>query len=158
MILTPGRTPVCWQELLGKAKSEAVAAKVAKANADFRELADRQKTLTPIQKWEQFSGSRPGIVPAGTKYSTRDIEVYENVVAIVRDGREHTQVQIGTLIHVGNTWKTIDLAVISGDGQPQVAAMGIFFQAAQAAPTAALPRSAPTRHRKRPSRRWKAWT
>ena len=118
---------------LGKAKGEAVAAKVAKAKTDFRELADRQKTLTPESKWEQFSGSRPGIVPAGTEDSTRDIEVYENVVAIVETGDKHTQVQIGTLIHVGNTWKAIDLPVISGEGQSQLAAMGFFFQAAQAA-------------------------
>ena len=73
---------------LGKAKSEAVAAKIAKAAADFRTLADRQKTITPESKWVQFSGSRPGVVPAGTDDSTRDIEVYENVVAIVRDRRQ----------------------------------------------------------------------
>ena len=82
---------------LGKAKSEAVAGKVAKAAIDFRTLADRQKTITPESKWVQFSGSRPGIVPAGTDDSTRDIEVYENVVAIVETGDKHTQVQIGTL-------------------------------------------------------------
>ena len=81
----------------------------------------------------QFSGSRPGVVPAGTDDSTRDIEVYENVVAIVETGDKHTQVQIGTLVRVGNTWKTIDPPVISGEGQPEVAAMGFFFQAAQAA-------------------------
>ena len=93
---------------LGKAKGEAVAAKIAKAASDFRALADRQKTITPESKWVQFSGSRPGVVPAGTDDSTRDIEVYENVVAIVQTGDKHTQVQIGTLIRVGNTWKTID--------------------------------------------------
>ena len=118
---------------LGKAKSEAVAGKVAKAATDFRTLADRQKTITPESKWVQFSGSRPGVVPAGTDDSTRDIEVYENVVAIVETGDKHTQVQIGTLVRVGNTWKTIDPPVISGEGQPEVAAMGFFFQAAQAA-------------------------
>ncbi|MEI8372691.1 MAG: redoxin domain-containing protein [Planctomycetota bacterium] len=118
---------------LGKAKSEAVAGKVAKAGIDFRTLADRQKTVTPESKWVQFSGSRPGVVPAGSDDSTRDIEVYENVVAIVQTGDKHTQVQIGTLIRVGNTWKTIDPPVISGEGPPEVAAMGFFFQAAQSA-------------------------
>jgi len=118
---------------LGKAKSEAVAGKVAKAGIDFRTLADRQKTITPESKWVQFSGSRPGVVPAGSDDSTRDIEVYENVVAIVQSGDKHTQVQIGTLIRVGDTWKTIDPPVIGGEGQPEVAAMGFFFQAAHAA-------------------------
>ena len=133
---------------LGKAKREAVAGKVAKAAIDFRTLADRQKTITPQSKWVQFSGSRPGIVPAGSDDSTRDIEVYENVVAIVESGEKHTQVQIGTLIRVGNTWKTIDPPVIGGEGQPEVAALGFFFQAAQAA-RSARQRSAPARNRKR---------
>ena len=122
---------------LGKAKSEAVAGKVAKAAADFRNLAERQKTITAESKWLQFSGSRPGVVPAGTDESTRDIEVYENVVAIVQTGDKNTQVQIGTLIRVGNTWKAIDPPVINGEGQPEVAALGFFFQAAQALSSAA---------------------
>ena len=123
---------------LGKPKREAVTAKIAKAMTDFRSLAERQKTLTSESKWLQFSGSRPGVVPAGSDDLTRDIEVYENVVAIVETGEKHTQVQIGTLIRVGNTWKTIDPPVISGEGQPEVAAAGFFFQAAQAARPAAV--------------------
>jgi thiol-disulfide isomerase/thioredoxin len=123
---------------LGKAKSEAVAGKIAKAAADFRALADQQKTVTPESKWVQFSGNRPGVVPAGTEESTRDLEVYENVVAIVQTGDKNTQVQIGTLVRVGNTWKTIDPPVIGGEGQPEVAAMGFFFQAAQAARTGTM--------------------
>jgi thiol-disulfide isomerase/thioredoxin len=118
---------------LGKPKSDAVAAKVAKAAIDFRTLADRQKGITPESKWLQFSGSRPGIVPAGTDESTRDIEAYENVVAIVQNGERHTQVQIGTLVRVGNTWKVIDAPAISGEGAPEVAAAGFFFQPAQSA-------------------------
>ena len=124
---------------LGKAKSEAVAAKIAKAAADFRTLADRQKTITPESKWLQFSGSRPGVVPAGTDDSTRDIEVYENVVAIVETGEKHTQVQIGTLVRVGNTWKTIDVRrSISGEGQPEVAARGLLLPGAPAGSTPGL--------------------
>jgi peroxiredoxin len=118
---------------LGKAKSEAVAAKIVKAAIDFGTMADAQKSITPESKWMQFSGSRPGIVPAGTDGSTRDIEVYENVVAIVQSGNKNIQVQIGTLVHVGGTWKTIDPPSINGEGQPEVAALGFFFQAAQAA-------------------------
>ncbi len=123
---------------LGKAQSEAVAGKVAKATTEFRALADRQKSLTSESKWVQFSGSRPGVVPAGSEDSTRDIEVYENVVAIVETGEKHTQVQIGTLIRVGKTWKTIDAPVIGGEGQPEVAAAGFFFQPAPAARSAAM--------------------
>ena len=127
---------------LGKAKSEAVAGKVAKAALDFRMVADRQRTITPESKWVQFSGGRPGTVPAGTDDSARDLEVYENAVAIVETGGRHTQVQIGTLVRVGAVWKTIDPPVISGEGQPEVAGLGFFFQASPAArpgPAAAGP-------------------
>ena len=117
---------------LGKAKREAVADKLAKAVVDFRGLADRQKTLTPASKWLQFSGGRPGTVPAGTEESTRDINVYENVVAIAETEGKQSQVQIGTLVHVGNTWKAIDAPVIS-EGQAVLAATGLFLRSAQAA-------------------------
>jgi peroxiredoxin len=39
----------------------------------------------------------------------------------VQTGDKHTQVQIGTLVRVGNTWKAIDPPVISGEGQAEVA-------------------------------------
>ncbi len=117
---------------LGSAKREAVAAKITKAVAAFRDLADRQKTLTPTSKWVQFSGGRPGTVPSGSEDSTRDLEVYENAVAIVETGDKQTQVQIGTLIRVGKVWKTIDAPQVSGEGQPALAAAGFFFQTAQA--------------------------
>ena len=73
----------------------------------------------------------PGIVPAGSDDSTRDLEVYENAVAIVETGDKHIQVQIGTLVRVGNVWKTIDAPSVSGEGQPDLAAAGFFFQAAR---------------------------
>ena len=133
---------------LGRAKREAVAAKIAKAATDFRDLAERQKVLTPASKWVQFSGGRPGVVPAGTDDSARDIEVYENVVAIVETGEKQTQVQIGTLVHVGKTWKTIDAPVINAEGQPVLAATGFFFQAAQARGQSP-PQPAPARNRRR---------
>ena len=121
---------------LGKAKADAVAAKIGKASADFRSLAERQKTIAADAKWLQFSASRPGVVPAGTDGSSRDVEVYENAVAIVQAGDKNLQVQIGTLVRVGKTWKTIDVPAIGGDGQPEIAARGFFFQSTPAPPIA----------------------
>jgi thiol-disulfide isomerase/thioredoxin len=124
---------------LGKAKADAAAAKITKAATDFRELidrqkgADRQKAIPADAKWLQFSGSRPGIVPSGTEDSTRDLEAYENVVAIVQVGDKNVQVQIGTLVHVGKSWKTIDAPSVGGDGQPAVFASGFFFQGSPSA-------------------------
>ena len=60
----------------------------------------RRSRATPT--WVQFSANRPGVVPAGTDDSTKDLRVYENVVAIVESGGKHGQVQIGTLVQVGD--------------------------------------------------------
>ena len=75
-------------------------------------------------------------MPAGTDGSTHDLEVYENVVAIVQAGEKNLQVQIGTLVRVGKTWKTINVPAIGSDGQPEIAARGFFFQASPAVPSA----------------------
>ncbi len=123
---------------LGKAKADALAAKIVKAAADFRTLAEQQKAIPSEAKWLQFSGSRPGVVPAGTDDSTRDIEVYENVVAIVEAGEKNVQVQIGTLVRVGKTWKTIDAPSISGDGSRKSPPAGFFFQASPAVASAGV--------------------
>ena len=129
---------------LGKAKAEALSAKLAKTAADFRELLDRQKgpdrqkTIPADAKWLQFSGSRPGVVPTGTDESTRDLEVYENVVAIVQVGEKNVQVQIGTLVRVGKTWKTIDAPAVGNDAQPEVVARGFFFQSSPSVPAAGV--------------------
>jgi thiol-disulfide isomerase/thioredoxin len=125
---------------LGKAKTAALTAKIAKAPADFRELAGRQTAVAAGSKWLQFSGLRPGTVPAGTDGATKDLDVYENVVAIVQSGTRHVQVQIGTILRVGSVWKVIDAPVILEEGQAGTATAGIFFQAAppsRGAPAAA---------------------
>jgi thiol-disulfide isomerase/thioredoxin len=128
---------------LGKVKADAVAAKIAKAAADFKALAQSQKAITAESKWLQFSGGRPGTVPAGTDGSTKDLQVYENVVAIVQNGQQHSQMPIGTLVQVGSVWKAIDAPSLGGDAQAEAAGGGFFFQAlaANRALTAGAPPS-----------------
>ena len=114
---------------LGKARGDAVAQKVSRAAAEFSTMAARQKVITPDATWLQFGASRPGIVPAGTDQSTRDLRVYENVVAIVASGGKQAQLQIGTLVQVGDAWRAIDLPQPMNEGQNDVASNGFFFQA-----------------------------
>lgn len=110
---------------LGAPRSESVAGKVSKAATDFQAMSARQKTITPDTTWVQFSANRPGIVPAGTDQSTKDVRVYENVVAIVEGGGKHGQLQIGTLVQVGDVWRVIDMP---GDAPSN----GFFFQVSMA--------------------------
>ena len=114
---------------LGKSRAESVAEKIAKAAADFKAMSARQKVVTRDATWVQFSANRPGIVPAGTDESTKDLRVYENVVAIVESGGKHGQVQIGTLVQVGDAWRVIDLPQPMVEGQADATPVGFFFQA-----------------------------
>lgn len=113
---------------LGKEKAQQVAERIARLATEFKALAPRQKDVTAETRWVQFSAAKPGIVPAGTDGSTKDVRVYENVVAIVQTGEKHSQVQIGTLVEVGDAWRLIDLPQVAGDGQAELAASGFFFQ------------------------------
>jgi thiol-disulfide isomerase/thioredoxin len=126
LTLTPGELKSLG---LGPERAAKLADKIAKLAADFKGLATTQKSLTPQTQWVQFSGTRPGLVPAGTDGSSQDIVAYENVVAIVQTGETHGQVQIGTLVKVGDVWRVIDLPQVAPEGQAEVAASGFFFQA-----------------------------
>ena len=112
---------------LGPTKSRQIADKIDGLEGKFRQLMSRQKEVAPNTQWSQFSGGRPGIVPAATDGSTKDVHVYENVVAVTQTGDKHGQVQIGTLIQVGDVWRVIDLPQpLAADAQ--LTANGLFFQ------------------------------
>lgn len=115
---------------LGKSRAEGVAAKTSKAVADFKAMSARQKVVASDATWMQFSANRPGVVPAGTDGAAKDLRVYENVVAIAESGGKHVQVQIGTLVQVGDTWRVIDMPQPVGEGQADATSSGFFFQAA----------------------------
>jgi hypothetical protein len=97
--------------------------------AGFKATLARQKTIAPDATWVQFSANRPGVVPAGTDQSTKDVRAYENVTAIVESGGKHGQVQIGTLVQVGDLWRLIDTPQPMAEGQAENTPGGFFFQA-----------------------------
>ncbi len=114
---------------LGKERTEKLAEKVGRAKADFKTVSARQKTIGRDAEWVQFSAGAPGVVPAGTNQSTKDVCVYENVAAIARSGGEHRQVRIGTLVEVGDTWRAIDLPRPEAKGRADSPPEGFFFHA-----------------------------
>ena len=114
---------------LGKERAASLAAKIERAATEFQTLISRQKTVTPQSEWIQFSGGRPGVVPSGTEDSTKDLRVYENVTAIVQTGEDHGQVQIGTLVQVGDVWRLIDVPQGLGAAEADFDSLGFFFQA-----------------------------
>jgi thiol-disulfide isomerase/thioredoxin len=112
---------------LGKTQAEQLQAKIAAAAAGAETLNRRQQFVDETATWVNFGGVRPGVVPAGTDGSQRDLVVYENVSAMISSGDEHGQVIIGTLVRLGDAWRLIDLPRSLIDAQANTAPEGFFF-------------------------------
>jgi thiol-disulfide isomerase/thioredoxin len=117
-------------ESLGLASKQSgeLKEKIAAARKTFAAEAGRQRLVTAKSEWVHFGASKPGVVPAGTEGSTKDLVVYDNVTAVVETDKKHGQLSIGTLVRSGDTWKLFDLPKGLG-GDQATAAAGYFFQA-----------------------------
>ena len=102
--------------------------KITAAGKTFGDAAKTQRIVTPKSEWVHFGASKPGVVPAGTEGSTKDVMVYDNVTAVVETDKKHGQLAIGTLVKVGEAWRMIDLPKNLTDDQA-AASIGYFFQA-----------------------------
>lgn len=127
---------------LGEKRTAELLDRVSKLLDQFRKLAAEQRVVSAQTQWVQFGATQPGVVPAGTDGSTRDLRVYENVVAIVETGPQPGQVQIGTLVQVGDVWRTIDVPNPVAEGQTELVAGGFFFRTP--APQQSVPQAGAT--------------
>ena len=119
---------------LSEKQAEELRQKVAKASAAFAKEAGAQKLITAQSEWIHFGGSRPGVIPAGSGGTTKDIVVYDNVMAVIETAgaaaaeKKHSQIAVGSLVKVGDGWRMIDLpGTLSSD--PKTASLGFFFLA-----------------------------
>ncbi|HUE69306.1 MAG TPA: TlpA disulfide reductase family protein [Pirellulaceae bacterium] len=117
---------------LSEKQAEELRRKVAAAAGSFAKEVGNQKLITAQTEWIHFGGSRPGVIPAGTNGSTKDITVYDNVTAVVETpsagDKKHAQIVVGSLVRVGDGWRMIDLPrTLSAD--PKAASLGFFFLA-----------------------------
>ena len=94
---------------LGTSQTADLRKRVLAAKAGFRKYAREQQTVRAKSRWLHFGATRPGIVPEGTEGSTKDLLIYDNVAAVVEEEGRHKQLIVGTLIHVGDGWRVIDL-------------------------------------------------
>ncbi|TWT34101.1 redoxin family protein [Blastopirellula retiformator] len=116
---------------LGKEKAAELLGSLNAAANDFNKWAGAQTAVKKGTKWVHFGATRPGIVPAGADGATMDLLVYENVAAVVETAGEHSQIDIGTLVKLGNSWKVI--AAPRTAALAENASQGFFFQASFAA-------------------------
>ena len=111
---------------LGSEKAKQLGATISRLKSEFQNLTSSKKGLAADTKWVQFNASMPGTVPGGTNGSTKDLSVYENVTAVVRNKDKHAEVLIGTLVKVGDVWRMVHAPRPTGSGQAGVAASEFF--------------------------------
>ncbi|MEM8913520.1 MAG: TlpA disulfide reductase family protein [Planctomycetota bacterium] len=101
--------------------------KVERAAGKFRDFATTQTAIQTGAQWLQFASPRPGVIAEGEPGVEKDIIAYENAVAMFESGGKSSQLLVGTLIRIGETWKMVDLPVLATDGQPIAQSSGNFF-------------------------------
>ncbi|MEL6897965.1 MAG: thioredoxin, partial [Planctomycetota bacterium] len=89
----------------------------------FAEFATEQQTVGSKAKWVQFAAATPGLIPAGTNGSKKDLVVYENAVALLDNDGVSEQLLVGTIVSTAQGWRLIGLPFESTDN----AVSGFFF-------------------------------
>ncbi len=91
--------------------SQSVTDKILANSKDLaggvRQALAGSKTLTAATEWERFDCSMrvPSCLAQNSGKWERDLFVYENVMAMVRNGESTGFVQVGELVKVGDSWK-----------------------------------------------------
>jgi len=119
---------------LSKSQAERIAARAGRAVAVFQKLVSAG-TMAEASGFSDFGGLKPGMVPAGTQGSSKDLMVYESVWAMIRNGEQHQQMQLGSMVNASGAWKLVDGPTL---GNTEDVASGIFFNPEGGASQASL--------------------
>ncbi len=103
---------------LGDSASSEMTKSSKAAVTGFAKMAGEQKSISAGSKFLNFGASRPGLAPAGTDGSTRDVIYYDNATALVETGGKPEQVYLGQLIAIDNGWKLVTLPQMGDDAAP----------------------------------------
>ena len=90
-------------------------------------MARQQRLVGPKTNWVHFSGNRPALVPAGTDDSTGDVVIYDNAMVMTETAGKSGQLNVGTLVRVGEGWRLVDLPVGLVEGQANAEGGSLFF-------------------------------
>ncbi len=102
---------------LSKETAQRINQQVSSAQQEFGKFASSQKTVTKDSRFLDFGASRPGLIPAGTDGSTKDVILYENAAALVDNAGKPEQLYLGSMVQVGSTWKLLGLPS-AGEASP----------------------------------------
>lgn len=108
-------------------KAKEVSEMLKSSVEDFKKWAQAQKQINNSTKWVHFGATRPGLVPAGTEGLKKDLVVYENAIAVLETSGEHSQIDLGTMVRVGDNWKLISAPKVQGESGQLASNQGYFF-------------------------------
>jgi thiol-disulfide isomerase/thioredoxin len=98
-------------------------AQATEATAGFADYLKDQTVISDKSRWVDFSAPHPGVIPTAAGRTTRDLVVYENVIAMVETEGNHGEIYVGTLLRVEDRWRLI--------GLPKRDDGGFFFRASE---------------------------
>ena len=118
-------------QLLGVSPTEQQELSEGRASAIeyFSKAAGTQSLLAKDAHWVHFSGVH-GVLPAGSGGRTKDVFVYDNVIAVVQHGETHRQLTVGALIESVDAWRLVLLPPALLPRDQASAYTGRFFTAA----------------------------
>jgi hypothetical protein len=88
----------------------------------------KTKMITPDTVWVRFDGAMPGLIPADSIKTDKDLHVFENVMAIIDTKGKSGLIQFGELIRVGDVWRLTQVPLpIEGESM-QVTEGGTLMQ------------------------------
>ena len=105
-----------------------VLKRIRNAKNEFSKFIASQRLIDTKTTWVHFGGIKPGVIPANSLGSTKDVMVYDNVQAVVNTGTKHGQLAVGTLVKLNDAWKIIDLPEVITEGVA-ISNGGVFFNA-----------------------------
>ena len=112
----------------GFSAEKVVSMKTARDDAiqAFAKAALQNAILPTGLQWVHFSGMY-GVLPEGSAGRTKDVFVYDNVIAIVEEGAGHRQLVVGAMLESGKAWRLVQLPPALQAAEDSVAASGYFF-------------------------------
>ncbi len=123
---------------LGEERTSRIKEQLSELEGKFQELVSKDPGLDEKARWVRFDAVYPGVLPAGTDGSTKDVWVYDHAAAVVETGdQKFRMVQIGTLIRVDDRWRVVELPQAVDGGVTEVAGT-VFRSPFDAAPEPGL--------------------
>ena len=101
---------------LSKEFTKQLREQTREAKKAFQEYASKTNQIPKSATWVDFSAPPPGVVAADGEQTTKELIVYENVIAMFETKDKHGQLPIGTMIRVGDGWRLIGLPNVDGAG------------------------------------------